>query len=546
MSNVQHIFKGAGAPATIPTETGHHYVDISAKKMYFSVGTSSVSDWIILPGASSVAASSVSFTPNGDIGSNNVQTALVEVRDDTDTKLLGKANSVHTHVVADITNFAAGFSAQLATKTTDNLVEGATNLYYTVTRFNTAFGTKTTDTLTEGSTNLYFTGTRAQTAVVQGSLVSSSIKAPSVDAVNTGLAGKANTSHTHVVADITDFASGFTTQFGTKTSDNLTEGSTNLYFTTARFTTQLGTKTTTNLAEGTNLYFTTARAKSAAVANSITGGVTDVAPSQDAVFTALAGKLAIANNLSDLASVTTARVNLRVDARTSVADADYTVVTNDRYVAYSSLSAIRTVTLPLASGISNGKEVIVADESGSAGLSTYINIVASGADTINGLTSVQIKAPYGTRRFTTNTLGKWSFDGGVLRSSNNLSDLQSTATAKTNLGLATIATTGNYSDLIGVPATTGISRQIISISTNTTAAATASTDYIYLVTGSPTLTLPTAVGNKNIYTVTNVGVGTPIVAFTSGQTGNGSSTVPLTRAGMSLDFVSDNSNFMIE
>lgn len=40
----------------------------------------------------------------------------------------------------------------------------------------------------------------------------------------------------------------------------------------------------------TNLYFTDERAKSAAVANSITDGVTDVAPSQEAVHTALAGK----------------------------------------------------------------------------------------------------------------------------------------------------------------------------------------------------------------------------------------------------------------
>lgn len=47
---------------------------------------------------------------------------------------------------------------------------------------------------------------------------------------------------------------------------------------------------TTDIAEGVNLYFTTARAKAAAVANAIVSGVTDVAPSQDAVFSALALK----------------------------------------------------------------------------------------------------------------------------------------------------------------------------------------------------------------------------------------------------------------
>jgi hypothetical protein len=47
-----------------------------------------------------------------------------------------------------------------------------------------------------------------------------------------------------------------------------------------------------DISEGsTNLYFTNARAKAAAVADSITDGITDVAPSQNAVFDALALKI---------------------------------------------------------------------------------------------------------------------------------------------------------------------------------------------------------------------------------------------------------------
>ena len=52
----------------------------------------------------------------------------------------------------------------------------------------------------------------------------------------------------------------FDTQLGTKTTDNLTEGSSNLYYTNARFDTQLGTKDTGDLSEGANLYYTNARA----------------------------------------------------------------------------------------------------------------------------------------------------------------------------------------------------------------------------------------------------------------------------------------------
>ena len=55
-----------------------------------------------------------------------------------------------------------------------------------------------------------------------------------------------------------------TRNFTGLTTDNLTEGSTNLYYTTTRqntdFDTRLATKSTTNLTEGTNLYYTNARA----------------------------------------------------------------------------------------------------------------------------------------------------------------------------------------------------------------------------------------------------------------------------------------------
>ena len=55
-----------------------------------------------------------------------------------------------------------------------------------------------------------------------------------------------------------------TRNFTGLTTDNITEGSSNLYYTNARvdarFDTRLATKSTTNLTEGTNLYFTNARA----------------------------------------------------------------------------------------------------------------------------------------------------------------------------------------------------------------------------------------------------------------------------------------------
>lgn len=105
-------------------------------------------------------------------------------------------------------------------------------------------------------------------------------------------------------------------------------------------------------------------------------------------------------------------------------------------------------------------------------------------------------------------------------------------------------TTDTNSVTINSTASGGISRTITTISSPVTAGATASTDYVYFVSGTTTLTLPTAVGNTNLYTVKNTGSNTVTVAFTGGQTGDGSVTVTLI-PNQTLGFLSDNSNFRI-
>ena len=53
----------------------------------------------------------------------------------------------------------------------------------------------------------------------------------------------------------------FDTRFSSKDTDDLSEGTTNLYYTTTRFNTDFSSKDTGDLTEGSNLYFTTARAR---------------------------------------------------------------------------------------------------------------------------------------------------------------------------------------------------------------------------------------------------------------------------------------------
>jgi hypothetical protein len=66
-------------------------------------------------------------------------------------------------------------------------------------------------------------------------------------------------------------------------TDDISEGSTNLYYTQARFDSAFTAKSTSDLSEGTNLYFTDLRAKSAAVLNSTAGSETDQAASVSAM-----------------------------------------------------------------------------------------------------------------------------------------------------------------------------------------------------------------------------------------------------------------------
>lgn len=56
-----------------------------------------------LPGSDDQTATEVPFSPDGDIAATDTQAAVVEVRDDTDTKLAGKSDVGHIHPSSDIT-----------------------------------------------------------------------------------------------------------------------------------------------------------------------------------------------------------------------------------------------------------------------------------------------------------------------------------------------------------------------------------------------------------------------------------------------------------
>lgn len=89
----------------------------------------------------------------------------------------------------------------------------------------------------------------------------------------------------------------------------------------------------------------------------------------------------------------------------------------------------------------------------------------------------------------------------------------------------------------------GKSINVVSINTN--AGSASSTDYVYLASGTINITLPTAVGNQNLYTIKNVGTGVITINTTSSQTIDGSLTAPIKVQYLSLTLISDGANWNI-
>ena len=153
------------------------------------------------------------------------------------------------------------FNTDFASKNTDDLTEGSTNLYFTSARFDTDFAGKTTSDLSEG-TNLYFTNARADARISAADIGDLNNVTITSVADNQALIYDSATSQwkNEALPSAPVTSVNGATGVVVLDTDDVTEGSTNLYFTSARFDTDFAGKTTTDLAEGTNLYFTNSRA----------------------------------------------------------------------------------------------------------------------------------------------------------------------------------------------------------------------------------------------------------------------------------------------
>jgi hypothetical protein len=119
--------------------------------------------------------------------------------------------------------------------------------------------------------------------------------------------------------------------------------------------------------------------------------------------------------------------------RTAVSDANYAIVTSDVLVSIVALSASRTLTLPPASTYPPGRVLRILDESGLASTSAQIIVAASGADRIEGATSIVLQSAYSSLALVSNAAGQWF----------KLQDLATTLGGLTALGVNTAADPSN-------------------------------------------------------------------------------------------------------
>lgn len=97
-----------------------------------------------------------------------------------------------------------------------------------------------------------------------------------------------------------------------------------------------------------------------------------------------------------------------------------------------------------------------------------------------------------------------------------------------------------YPSVLGPGA--GIQRSIVVTSGDFTAAAEELVDYVYFIAGAHTPTLPSALGNENLYTFKNNHSAAVTIGTTGGQTINGAASYVLS-AGMYVEIYSDNTNW---
>lgn len=310
-ARIQNLSTAPSSPVA-----GQVYYNTSSNALFMYDGSS----WQQMATGSDAAASTDELTE----GSNNLYFTDERAQDAIGSAITGGTQTNIT-VTYDDANNVYNFVAEngVADSTTDDLTEGSNNLYYTDARVNAVIAASDTDDLSEGSTNLYYTDARARGAVSSGDSYIAYNSGTGVFTLDT--ANAATVAYVdQEVSDVNNTINGLTTS---------------------------------DISEGTNQYYTDARAR-AAVSS---GDNTLSYNSSTGVFTANTSTLALKSYVDSQVSASAQGLDVKGSVRVAT-------------TASITLSGTQTID---GVALSAGDRVLVKDQS--TGSENGIYVVASGA-----------------------------------------------------------------------------------------------------------------------------------------------------------------------
>ena len=274
---------------------------------------------------------------------------------------------VYGNLTGDVTGDVTG---NITGNVTGNITGNITgNVTGNVTGTVSDISNHDTDALSEGSTNLYYTNARADARATLRITAASIGNLSDVDITTSAPAnGQAlvwNSTNSEFEPGDSFSQSDFDTAFAAKDTDNLSEGTTNLYYTNARADARIAAADTDAISEGsTNLYYTNARADARIAAASIDAlsdvDITTSAPAngQALVWNAsnsefepgtVGGQITIQDEGSALATSATTLNFVGAGVTATGTGATKTITINSSVSAISDLSDVD------ATGVANGE-----------------------------------------------------------------------------------------------------------------------------------------------------------------------------------------------